>query len=476
LRNRGALQDIDQHSILRSIVKSLHRVSKLKELGPDLQSQILLSLSEIPGPVFIECPVDLLYPETIVRQWYEKKTISKTSFKSRIIKWYIQRHLKKLFGGVNTTGLPGNTLNKPRIPLASAKEILDAAGFISHSQKPLLLIGSGAVMIPSEAGEVANAVKRMGIPVYLSGMARGLLGHHHSLHFYHQRKKALRESDCIILAGVPVDFRLDYGSHLNKQASVITISRSKDELRKNVKPALAVQSDAGRFLQALSKKIKPSDDWENWKQILASNENLRNQEIREMENQNQDDAINPLALFRRLENILPSNSVLIADGGDFAAISAYTLRPRKPLSWIDPGVFGTLGAGGGFALGAALCYPGDYIWIVYGDGSAAYSLMEFDTFSKMKLKVCAIIGNNGSWEQIARDQETFLESKTATQLPQSDYHLVAKAFGASGERLERIDDTEAAIMRAIEHMDRGIPYIINAIIGKSAFRQGSISM
>ena len=186
--------------------------------------------------------------------------------------------------------------------------------------------------------------------------------------------------------------------------------------------------------------------------------------------------INPVALCQQLEQRLPENSVLVADGGDFAATAAYTLRPRKPLGWLDPGVFGTLGVGGGFALGAAACYPDDYIWIIYGDGSAAYSLAEFETFAKNGLKVCGIIGNNGSWEQIARDQVHLLGADTAVSLPRSDYQKVAEGYGAAGERVNTLEGFEKAVQHAIASMDKGVPYLINAEIGTTAFRKGSISM
>lgn len=60
--------------------------------------------------------------------------------------------------------------------------------------------------------------------------------------------------------------------------------------------------------------------------------------------------------------------------------------PRGPLAWLDPGAFGTLGVGGGFALGAKLCRPDSDIWIIYGDGSLGYSVAEFDTFTRHKVK------------------------------------------------------------------------------------------
>ena len=48
---------------------------------------------------------------------------------------------------------------------------------------------------------------------------------------------------------------------------------------------------------------------------------------------------------------MPDNTILVGDGGDFVATAAYVLRPRSAGSWLDPGAFGTLGVGGGFALG-----------------------------------------------------------------------------------------------------------------------------
>lgn len=53
--------------------------------------------------------------------------------------------------------------------------------------------------------------------------------------------------------------------------------------------------------------------------------------------------------------------------------------------WLDPGAFGTLGVGGGFALGAKLCRPDAEVVVIYGDGSLGYSVAEFDTFTRHKV-------------------------------------------------------------------------------------------
>ena len=45
------------------------------------------------------------------------------------------------------------------------------------------------------------------------------------------------------------------------------------------------------------------------------------------------------------------STYFVGDGGDFVGTASRILRPKKPLSWLDPGAYGTLGVGGGFALG-----------------------------------------------------------------------------------------------------------------------------
>ena len=86
--------------------------------------------------------------------------------------------------------------------------------------------------------------------------------------------------------------------------------------------------------------------------------------------------VNPLRLCRILDAVLPSRTIIVADGGDFVATASYTVKPRQPLSWLDPGVYGTLGVGAGFALAAKLASPQDTVVILYGDGASGYGLIE----------------------------------------------------------------------------------------------------
>jgi acetolactate synthase-1/2/3 large subunit len=186
--------------------------------------------------------------------------------------------------------------------------------------------------------------------------------------------------------------------------------------------------------------------------------------------------VHPVSLALEIEARMKDDSVLVVDGGDFVATMAYVLRPRKALSWLDPGVFGTLGVGGGFAVGAASVRPRAEVWLIWGDGASAYSLAEMDTLARHGLATIAVIGNDGSWQQIARDQVTLLGSATATVLKRNDYHKVAEGYGAVGLLLDNPANIASVLDEAQAIAASGRPVVINCWIGKTAFREGSISI
>ncbi len=474
LKGRGSLQDIDQMSIMRAVCKWSVSISKVKEFVPMLERAFLIAQEGVPGPVYVECPVDTLYGEELVRSWYgaKSKETPPKNFQERMLQWYINNHAKNLFAGKDSVDF-GAAIQTPPYPHHSPSQIEKAAARIKAANKPLMLIGSGAMMNPQKAEQLAEAVTKLGIPVYLSGMGRGLLGRESTLQMRHHRKDAIKEADLIILAGVPNDFRLDYGNHIGHR-TFISINRSKEDLNKNKTPSLPILADPQDFLIDLSKKIQ--SNYASWIEILKARDAKREVNIDEQANAPVNLGINPIKLFRELEPQLEDNTILIADGGDFVATSAYTLKPRGPLGWLDPGVFGTLGVGAGFAIGAKLIFPEKDIWIIYGDGSAGYSLMEYDTFKRFNLPVISVIGNDACWSQIARDQVEILNSDCAMNLAYSDYQMIARAFGGEGVRVDSLDGFKAAVVEAKTMSRNGTPYIINAITGKTDFRKGSISM
>jgi acetolactate synthase-1/2/3 large subunit len=177
-----------------------------------------------------------------------------------------------------------------------------------------------------------------------------------------------------------------------------------------------------------------------------------------------------------MEDAMADDAVLVVDGGDFVATASYIVRPRAPLSWLDPGVFGTLGVGGGFSLGAALVRPGREVWLVWGDGSSAYTLAEFDTYVRHGVAPIAVIGNDASWMQIAREQVEILGTTLGCDLRRTDYHKVAEGYGGVGLVLTDPNRVDATLAEAKAIAKGGRPVCINVHLRKTDFRKGSISM
>lgn len=175
---------------------------------------------------------------------------------------------------------------------------------------------------------------------------------------------------------------------------------------------------------------------------------------------------------------MDENTILVADGGDFVGSAAYILRPRGPLSWLDPGAFGTLGVGAGFALGAKLCRPDADVIVVFGDGSLGYSLAEFDSMVRHKLPVMAVVGNDACWTQIAREQLPMLGSDVSCHLAFTNYDKAAEGLGAEGIKLtaDENDKLKEKFEEAKKLVRGGRPVLVNVLIGKSKFREGSISV
>ena len=475
LRGRGSLQDIDQIAAVRSHVKWAARARTLAELDAHVERALLEARSGVPGPVFVECPVDLLYSPELVRELYGVTTPleASASLGQRAERWYLERHLRKTLrddGSSGATGKPQAVVRRAPSPT----DIQRAVAMLSAAERPVMLVGSQAMEAPGESALLAEAVRSTGLPTYLAGMARGLLGMAAPTQLRHQRKQALREADLVILAGTPVDFRLDYGRHIGARTRIIAANGDAAELKRNRRPTLGVYADADLFVRALAAASLPGS-WAPWLATLRARDAVRDAEIESLAAAPVD-PVNPIALCRAVDDLLEEQSIVVADGGDFVATASYVLHPRAPLGWLDPGVFGTLGVGAGFALGAKLHRPQSDVWLLYGDGAAGFSLMEFDSFVRHGVPVIAVIGNDASWAQIAREQVPLFSDDVGTKLARSSYERVAEAFGAKGFVVHSPDEVAPTLAAARAAARAGSPVLVNVMIGATDFRKGSISL
>ena len=113
---------------------------------------------------------------------------------------------------------------------------------------------------------------------------------------------------------------------------------------------------------------------------------------------------------------------------------------------------------------------------IFGDGAFGFGMMEFDTFVRHGIPVIAVVGNDGGWAQIAREQVKMLGDDVGTVLARTDYHRAVEGLGADGLVLARPEDTTSVLTQAREAAAAGRPVLVNAWLGSTDFREGSISM
>ncbi|HEX6243533.1 MAG TPA: thiamine pyrophosphate-binding protein, partial [Polyangiales bacterium] len=251
LRGRGALQDIDQLALIAPHVKWAVSVARVRDLVPTLEKAFRVAQEGVPGPVFVELPVDLLYDEKVVREMYGAKAATDIkSVPDLAVQGYLRVHLARVFAGSGRHSPSGRLA--PSVDLPGQEEVERAAKLLERAERPVFLLGSQVALRTDQLARTVESLERLSVPVFLSGMARGLLGRKHPLWFRHQRGEALKRADLVVLLGVPNDFRLGYGRQISRRAKLISVNLSEHDARMNRRPELTVVGDPSAFLHALA--------------------------------------------------------------------------------------------------------------------------------------------------------------------------------------------------------------------------------
>lgn len=494
-KGRGALQDIDQVGVLKTICKHTVIVNTTRHLESEVSKAIHIARSGVPGPVFIEIPIDCQWPYADTKKEISGMKPSGSGLVSNITSWYFDCYIHNIFAKMP----PANnkiTVTPPNIPKADTSLIKKVKEILKSAKKPVIVFASQSTLRPEKLTTMVDIVTKYNIPCFTSGMARGLFGKSHKLFFRHCRRHALKNADVIILLGVTPDFRLGYGKSLSKKATKIMVNLSKEDAWKNTDamwmPDYVSLTDPSEFLISLKKELGFYYGPESWVNELRKLDDAKDGINAQRCQQFSQIHINPLRLLKCLNNILPKNSTLITDGGDFIGSAAYLVQPRKPLGWLDPGAFGTLGVGGGFALAAAHFHrndPDHEIWLLWGDGSCGFTISEIDTMSRFNLPVIVLIGNDAAWQQILRAQEPVFKSGVGCKLVYTRYEQAAEGLGAAkGYFIDKLDtqaetDEEQCLRitnvlkeaRTLAKKQKK-PVVVNCLIGETDFRAGSLSV
>lgn len=427
LQGKGALQEMEQVDLFHSITKWSAAVPSANRIPEFMAKAFRHALDGRPGPVFLEIAFDVL--SNFVK---EDDAPIPQSYRTRA-----RRH-------------PDPTA------------VRRTAELLQNAERPVIIAGSTAYW--DDASEILGQfAETAGIPTFLNGMARGLLPPDHRSTFFLSRSAALKQTDLVIVAGTPLDFRLKYGD-FNEEARLVQIEPDATTMGQNRDVDVGIVGDVAATFGALSQAVDAFGGVSHagWREDVAGMERERAEEQATYEELD-DSPVNHFRFAREIADWMDDETTIIGDGGDVVAMAAKVIRPLAPGRWLDPGPLGCLGVGQPFALAAKKLRPEHTVLVVSGDGSFGFNGMELDTATRFDLPFVTIVGNDAQWGQIRNPQVQFFgeERAVATQLAPTRYDKLAEAMGGYGEAVETPAEIRPALDRAVAS---GVPAVVNVSI------------
>ncbi len=447
LQDMGSLQDMDTVTLMRPITKWSVQVPDVGRIVEYVDAAFRVAQSNVPGPVFLEMPIDLLM------NMADDDALPAT----------------------RPVLSPPPSSSPPR-PAADPACVERAATILASAERPVFLVGS-QIRWSAKAADLAGHAETIGAPFYLNGMARGGIPHAHPTRMSRSRRFALAQTDAAFVFGTPFDFRVDYGrtGTWSPDAKVVQIDLDGAELGRNRHVDVAIHADSGLALEALAAAARGrSARFAPWLARVRDEENRKHAQ-QEIEMRAETNPPNPLRVCAEVGKRLGPSDVVVGDGGDFVATAAYVLKLEWPQVWMDPGPLGTLGVGPGYAMAAKLVRPDARVVLMFGDGAFGLHALEFEAMVRQKIPVVAVIGNDAAWTQIRRGQvELYGVSRAvATELSYARYDEVVRAVGGFGAWVTETKDLGPALDAAFA---AGVPACVNVKLGASDFRKGAISV
>ena len=413
---RGSLQEMDHVSLMRPITKYSAACYDTGRIPEYIERAVRAAVSGIPGPAFLELPMDVLMNEASI----ERAT----------------------FPPISTA---------PPLVGPQGEEVIKALRILAEAKRPMLMAGTSVKW--SNAQPQLNAfLARTNVPAYANGMGRGTVPRDSKHLFNRTRREALEAADVVVLAGTILDFRMNFGQSIPENAKIVQLDMDNMLIGHNRASHAALVGNLAVSFDAL---MRTMDDEKIALDFSAYSAELRAKEdayrAREQAKQASDAVpIEADRMCREVANFVEQfdDMIVIGDGGDIVASAAKVVPIPKNGYWMDPGPLGTLGVGMPFAIAAQIAHPGKKVLIIYGDGSFGLNGFEYDTAVRFNLPIVGIVGNDAAWGQMMRPQIALYQRPCATLLNYTRYDQVVEALGGHGEYVEQPGDIRPALERA----------------------------
>ncbi|MGZ8633922.1 MAG: acetolactate synthase [Solirubrobacteraceae bacterium] len=421
---QGSLQELDHVPVVRPLTKLATTAQATAEIPGLIDDALTAAVTPHSGPTFIDFPLDVVFMEAPVPGEPAPR------------------------GGWDAVSSGG-----------PVPDVARAAALLRDAERPVIMAGTNLYWGHGEDALLALA-QELGVPVFLNGLARGCVPADHELFFARARSNGLKGADVALVVGVPMDFRLGFGQSFGEDTELVVIDRA-EPLREHPRPVAAeLYGSVPGILDALRSEARDGADTGAWVSTLRAAED----EKRAAERADFDDdrvPLHPMRLYRELGEVIDRDAIVIGDGGDFVSFAGRVVDTYQPGCWLDPGPFGCLGCGPGYALAAKVAHPGRQVVLLLGDGAFGFSAMEFDTLARHGVNVVGVMGNNGIWALEKHPMEFLYGYSVAADLrPGTRYDHVVAALGGHGELVERPAELKPALERAFS---AGLPALVNVL-------------
>ena len=423
----GSLQEMDHVAVVKTLTKQAVTLESPEDAFACVLQLMRTALSRRTGPVFMDIPIDVFFGAADLPEATE--------------------HL---------TSDPG--------PPPDPDAVRRVAGLVRDAQRPAVIAGS-AVWWAHAEDELRRFVEAAHLPTSVNGMARGMLPPGHTLFFTRARGQALGQADLILVVGVPLDFRLNFGQPpvFADDAKIVYVD--VDGHRKHRPAEVSILGDVKAALAALAAAADGTPERHAWLEQLRKAEAEARARDKTM-TESDSSPVHPARLIAEVNRFADPDAIIVGDGGDFVSFAGRLIERERPGLWIDPGPFGALGSGPAYAMAAKLAKPDRQVILLSGDGAFGFSAMEFDTLVRHKVPVVCVIGNNGIWALEKHPMQSMLGLSIAADLaPRTRYDQVVEALGGFGQLVDRPEEIRPALERAFK---AGVPACINVICDPEA--------
>src|SRR4029077_12596328 len=291
-------------------------------------------------------------------------------------------------------------------------------------------------------------------------MSRGVLPPRHPLFFSRARGTALRAAALVVLIGALLDFRLNFGQPpvFGEESRLVYID--VDDHRKHRPAGVGIYGDVKGALRELASAVSGAPRSDAWVAKLREVEAEGREKDEAMKSVGSS-PVHPARLIAEVDRFAGRDAIIVGDGGDFVSFAGRLMERDEPGLWIDPGPFGCLGSGPGYAIAAKLARPDRQVILLSGDGAFGFAAMGFDTMVRHGIQVVCVVGNNGIWALEKHPMLSMLGTSIAADLgSRTRYDRVVEALGGYGELVDSPGEIRPALERAFKS---GLPACINVI-------------